>query len=649
MKLRKLRASFGKLQNDTLTLHDGLNIVYAPNESGKSTWCAFISAMLYGIDSSERARGDHIPDKQRYAPWSGTPMSGMMEVSADGNDIVLQRSTVARNAPMREFSAVYSGTNIPVEGMTGQNCGELLTGVNREVFRRSAFIPQGAVAVSGSPELEKRIQAIVASGDESTSYTEADARLRSWQHKRRYHRRGVLPELEGEMDEAQRLLDDMDQSVNSVQEMETRLEALREECAGLEKDVTEARKRQRAEALASLRRGRAVLQQRSDLHDDALAALSAARDELRESEFGEEESGRLEEALADDRAELETLEEQRGQSRSFLPALLFSVLAVATAAAYGVMENIPKLPIIFGAAVFCVAAIVFFVRYSGTKQSAHQAELRREQILRKYKIAVPEDMDEILQKHRELEAAVRRAEAEEKRTREVLARAAAGLRKLEEEAVNDLDFSGGDSEAARLSRQLQASRSEAASLSAKISGLNGKLSAMGDPMVLASSLSSMREEYDTIQEEYEAITVAMELLRQADLEIQRRFSPALSRAAAEYFSEMTGGRYEELTLDAGLTARVRANGDAGAHEAGYLSAGTVDLMYLAVRLAVCELALPDGEPCPLIIDDALVNLDEGRYQQAIALLKKIARERQVVLFTCRKNESASAVPAADEA
>ena len=59
-------------------------------------------------------------------------------------------------------------------------------------------------------------------------------------------------------------------------------------------------------------------------------------------------------------------------------------------------------------------------------------------------------------------------------------------------------------------------------------------------------------------------------------------------------------------------------------------------MYLAVRLAVCELALPDGEPCPLIIDDALVNLDETRFAQAMELLKQIGRSRQVLLFTCRQ-------------
>ena len=63
-------------------------------------------------------------------------------------------------------------------------------------------------------------------------------------------------------------------------------------------------------------------------------------------------------------------------------------------------------------------------------------------------------------------------------------------------------------------------------------------------------------------------------------------------------------------------------------------------MYLAVRLAVCELALPEGESCPLIIDDALVNLDEARQQQAMSLLAQIARKRQVILFTCRKLQEA---------
>ena len=102
-------------------------------------------------------------------------------------------------------------------------------------------------------------------------------------------------------------------------------------------------------------------------------------------------------------------------------------------------------------------------------------------------------------------------------------------------------------------------------------------------------------------------------------------------------SEVTGGRYEDVLINRDFSARARTKGDAVARDSEYLSAGTLDLMYLAVRLAVCELALPDGEPCPLVIDDALVNLDEKRFLQAMTLLKQIARDRQVLLFTCRQS------------
>ena len=631
MKIRKLRASFGKLQGETLSLHGGLNVIYAPNESGKSTWCAFIRTMLYGIDPAEQTA---LPDRTRYAPWSGAPMEGTMDVTADGCDMTLTRTTVSRNAPMREFTAVYSGTNTPVEGMTGSNCGELLTGVNRDVFCRSAFIGQGDVAVTGNPELEKRIQSIVSSGDEQVSYSETAERLQNWQHKRRYHHKGILPALEDEIAESKKLLSEMENSVSSVQEMESRLAEARQECSTLEQQVTEARRRQRTDALNRLRDGRTLVQERSDSHDAALAEVSRARDALRRSEFGDRTGEQLRGEMEKDRAVLETLEEKEPDGRSGLfPAILCSFLAILTAAFYGVSS---KLPLILAAGGCCVFAILFFLRYSRMRQERQAVSSDRELILRKYKISVPDDLDAILEKHLALEESIRQAEEEERRSRERLENAGRQLHALEESAVTELDFAGGDSEASRLSRQLQQRRNEAAELSSKISGLNGRLSALGDPLVLASSISYLQERCDTVQGEYEAITLASELLRDADAEIKSRFSPELSRLAAEYMSEMTGGRYEDFLIVSDFSARARAVDDSEAHAAEYLSAGTMDLLYLAVRLAVCELALPIGEPCPLILDDVLVNLDNTRYEQAMNLLKKIALRRQVVLFTCRR-------------
>ena len=74
-------------------------------------------------------------------------------------------------------------------------------------------------------------------------------------------------------------------------------------------------------------------------------------------------------------------------------------------------------------------------------------------------------------------------------------------------------------------------------LSTQIATLRGRLSAIGDPLVLSSTLTVLQEEYETVQSEYEAITIALEALRDADREIQTRFSPELGRVAARYMSE----------------------------------------------------------------------------------------------------------------
>ena len=633
MKIRKLTASFGKLENESLSLHEGLNVIYAPNESGKSTWCAFIRTMLYGIDSSERSRAGHLPDKLRYAPWSGAPMEGTMELTADRCDITLTRSTKAKNAPMREFSATYSGSNVPVEGMNGRNAGELLTGVSKDVFRRSAFIEQGTVAVTGSPELEKRISAIVSTGEEQTSFSEADERLRAWQRKRRYNRRGMLPELESRMYETQSRLDDMGTSVEDVQKLETQLEQARQACEQLEEQVTECRRQQRRDALDRLNAGREAVQRESDAHDQTLAELDARRHSLRQTRFGDRSRQDLEDQVAADLEEYEALRGEQKTSRLLLPALLCFLLALAAAVVYTYTQ---LLPMIVLSGLLCLVAIVLMLRYSRLRQTAMRAQERQRQILKKYGTAAPEGILAVREEYRNLADAITEAEQAEQASRQRFETLRAQQRKLEETAIADLDFTGGDSEAARLSRKLTAARADTERLSAQIANLNGRLSAMGDPLVLSSSLSWMRQQHDLLQAEYDAIAVAIDALRDADTEIQSRFSPELGRVAAQYMSMVTGGRYEDILVNRDFSARARTRDDAVARDAEYLSAGTLDLMYLAVRLAVCELALPDGEPCPLIIDDALVNLDETRFAQAMELLKQIAKQRQVILFTCRK-------------
>ena len=101
MKIKKMTASFGCLEGRSLELGEGLNILYAPNESGKSTWCAFLRTMLYGMNTAAREKQGVKPDKVKYAPWSGLAMSGSMGVEHEGKSITLRRWTAKANQPMQ--------------------------------------------------------------------------------------------------------------------------------------------------------------------------------------------------------------------------------------------------------------------------------------------------------------------------------------------------------------------------------------------------------------------------------------------------------------------------------------------------------------------------------------------------------------------
>ena len=236
MDILHLNGTFGRLDHSELTLSAGLNLLYAPNETGKSTWGAFIRTMLYGLSTRERGP---LADKNRYAPWGGAPMQGRMDLSADGCGCTLLRETRRAASPMGEFSCTYAGTGTPVPGITGQNAGDVLLGVPREVFERSAFIGQNALAVDQNAELERRIAALITTGEEGTSYTESYERLKKQLNRRRHNKTGLIPALERETDQLHGTLAQLDALQEQARQSRTELDALEHRAGPLRPQVSQ--------------------------------------------------------------------------------------------------------------------------------------------------------------------------------------------------------------------------------------------------------------------------------------------------------------------------------------------------------------------------------------------------------------------------
>ena len=211
MKIYSMTATFGKLSHETLTFKPGLNVIEAPNEWGKSTWCAFILAMLYGIDTSSRSKKDFLADKERYAPWSGAPMSGRMDICWEGRNITIERSSKGRSI-FGVFKAYETESGIPVTELTAANCGQMLLGVEQSVFARAGFVRLKDMPVTQDETLRRRLNALVTTGDESGSADALAQKLKDLKNKCRFNKSGLLPqaetqqrELMGKLEEAESL------------------------------------------------------------------------------------------------------------------------------------------------------------------------------------------------------------------------------------------------------------------------------------------------------------------------------------------------------------------------------------------------------------------------------------------------------------
>ena len=226
MKIYSMTATFGKLSHETLTLKPGLNIIEAPNEWGKSTWCAFLLAMLYGIDTSSRSKKDFLADKERYAPWSGSPMSGRMDICWNGRDITIERSTKGRGI-FGQFKAYETESGIPVQELTAANCGQKLLGVEQSVFSRAGFVRLKDMPVTQDESLRRRLNSLVTTGDDSGSADDLAQKLRDLKNRCRFNRSGLLPQAETEARELTQKLEEMDALRRQIVALEKRQEELK--------------------------------------------------------------------------------------------------------------------------------------------------------------------------------------------------------------------------------------------------------------------------------------------------------------------------------------------------------------------------------------------------------------------------------------
>ena len=184
--------------------------------------------------------------------------------------------------------------------------------------------------------------------------------------------------------------------------------------------------------------------------------------------------------------------------------------------------------------------------------------------------------------------------------------------------------------------QLSNAELESQQLHNRLGQVQGQMEALGSAAVLNEQLIAVNDRLAKLEKTFAALELALNTLAQASTELQRKFAPTITAKAKEFFARITAGRYDKLTLTQELSVETAASDEPAVRKSQYRSDGTVDQLYLSLRLAVAEALTPDA---PLVLDDALVRFDDTRLAETMALLKEAANTKQVILFTCQGRES----------
>lgn len=627
MKILSMTATFGCLDGEKLTLLGGVDLLTLPNESGKSTWSAFLTAMFYGIDTTERASAGRIPAKIKYQPWNGKPMEGLLELEQDGQVIVLQR-TSRGNKPMSVFRAYDGQTGMELPELTGENCGEQLLGVERSVFLRSAFLCGTELAVTQEQSLSRRLENLAAGGDGQDSYPAAAERLKQWKNRCRYHQSGLLPQTQTQLEQVQREL-------NALADLrQRRLDATaqwgqsRERVAQLEQQERALWEENQHSAEQAVKETSAQVEKltarTADLPtEDTLRQILARQAEL--DAMTEPPCPPALEGLETDKIlpqaqtdlnRLLRLEKQTG-TPWLMGAIAFALLAVA-----GVFLSYLSLALL-------LPAMVCLILWLRTRKASRK---ETEDMLARYNITASEELLPVAMALRDFRFARESYRPEwDGNVREAL------------DIYRNLSESRSQLERAELRRQmaqgefrpsasLLAEKEKASAWKAEADSLRMREDDRGGWDALQGKRQALETRLEELTGRERAVLLAQNALEQAHNALTRTYAPQLTGLAGQTLARLTADRYDALVLQKGMELLVREKESGLTRPLATLSKGTQDQVWLAMRLAMTHLLLPAGTP--VILDDALLTFDDARTATALDVLAQ--ENRQVLLFSCRK-------------
>ncbi len=669
MKIDKVEIDgFGKLNNCEFTFADGVNLIFGENESGKSTLCEFILSAFYGLPNESRKVSDDITPRKKYRPWFGDAFGGRVYFTHDdGRRYVIERSF---KATKRGDKAILRDAKTWEELDTADDIGEKIFGLSKDAFLKTLYVKSfGADSLkSDDGEIMSRLSNLETSGAEDVSYSKIINAMEKeiFSLKTKTGRGGKISLLQDKETSLKQELSLSKMTYVALVRDEETVKASKEQVADIEAKIESLEKKYQIAVLhekylqnKKVDETKKVIEERLTKSREKLQKISEQLENARQDSEQKVSADEIGKARALETKKL--MAEEKVQNINNAPkqknSIGFASIPLLTVGAFMMVYGFGKSNIYVGVlgavlAVVSVALVFIFknknvkfdkIKNEELEQATQELETINEElekILSPYGVTISDELSALFMNSKskeEKEAELMESFNECSAEIQMLEKSIPENSDTEEFSQEVIDYS--EENADVLYAKISELKADSKRLSSEVSKLElhiaKETAEVRNEAEILAELSSASEEMALLEKRYNSLTLAARWLMQAHEEIKNNFAPKLNEKASSYLALLTQDKYKDVRANDSFCLNLKAEGGEIV-EAGFMSRGTYDLLYIALRLAAMNV-ITDGKIPPVILDDAFSQLDDTRLLSAIDLVNASPEFSQVILFTCHES------------
>lgn len=607
MKIKNIKINgYGKLENVEINLGNKINIIKGNNESGKSTLLNFISSSLYGI--SKNKKGKEISDFDKYKPWNTDAFSGKLEYELDNGDDYEMFRDFKKKTPEIYKNGKDVTFDYSIDKTKGSEFFTEQTGINEEMFLNTFMSEQEEVKLNKASQTSiiQKLSNMVSTGNENISYKKTIDKINKKQ----------LEEIGSERSSGRPInivndkIEDLKEEIDEISRYKDKKYELEQEKQNLSKDFEDEK------YVLSLLRNVKTLKEKNSISREKIKILDNEIDGY--SEMQNEKN-----------KEIEILKSEKKEKRkSHKLIYIMFILLIAVITVISIVSNQKLLLILDG--IVALIGIIFFIVDRKNKRNARninkkylekltkiEEDINRLEDIKKLKFAEVTKIEEGLENIEEKE--------NEKIVNEF-------KDKVDEKQINDI-LSARYEDIVDLINQKEESLSNYKVSEKKMEIENENIVENLENLVsLEEDLDRLYEEKEELESINEIYNLVKQNLEEAYEEMKSNITPDFILEIQNIISNATNGKYKKCLVD---EDGIKIENESGSYiSIDRLSIGTIDMIYLALRLSAAK-SISD-EKIPIILDEAFAYYDKNRMKNILRYLNN--NNNQVIIFTCTNRE-----------